>query len=270
MNCKNCKIELAENNGYCHACGARIIKNRLTFKNLMAQAGEEFFNYDNKLLKTLKHLLTRPEDVIDGYIQGIRKKYVNPISFFTISLTLSGLIAFLVSNYFRDDIMLPSFAQGDQSEGLIETQNKTFDFITSYTSLFASLSIPFTALLSYIIFLNKKYNLTEHIILNLYAYSQIAIATFFMALPVVLIAPEYYSFTGLITIPLYFLYYSYIFIKVFDLSFLQYVLKSLLFGGTIFLLIILLGIVMFILMKSGIVDPGQFAPVPPPETPPTN
>jgi len=260
MNCKNCEVELTKTKGYCHECGARVIKNRLTFKNLINQLGEEFFNIDNKLLKTIKHLFTKPEVVINGYVKGTRKKYVNPVSFFTISLTLGGLIGFLISNYFRDAILASSFNEIYQTENSIATQNSAFDFTNNYTSVFASLSIPFTALLSFIIFINKKYNLTEHIILNLYVYSQSAIITFLITLPLLIIAPEYYSLYGLLTIFLYYIYYSYIVIKVFNLSFLQFVLKSFIFGGIMLFFIILLGIAIFLLMKGGIIDPTLFEP----------
>ncbi|NAS32492.1 DUF3667 domain-containing protein [Flavobacteriaceae bacterium R38] len=263
MNCKNCEIELAQTNGYCHKCGARIIKNRLTFKNLMTQLGEEFLNYDNKILKTIKHLFTKPEAVIDGYVKGIRKKYVNPVSFFTISLTLSGFIGFLISSYFREAITLPTFGEVNQNEDVIAVQNSTFDFISNYTSLFASLSIPFTALLSFLIFFNKKYNLTEHVILNLYAYSLVSIITFFISFPVLLIAPGYYTLTGFISLPLYLIYYSYVLIEVFNLSFSQFILKSLLFGGIVLFFMILSGFITFLLIKSGVIDPAQL--VPPPE-----
>ena len=82
MNCKNCHTELSEHDDYCRNCGARIIRNRLTFRNLFEHLSETFFNYDNKLLRTLIDLIKKPEDVIVGYINGVRKKYVNPISMF--------------------------------------------------------------------------------------------------------------------------------------------------------------------------------------------
>ena len=52
MNCKNCHTELHDHDDYCPNCGARVIRNRLTFKNLFEHISETFFNYDNKLLRT--------------------------------------------------------------------------------------------------------------------------------------------------------------------------------------------------------------------------
>jgi uncharacterized membrane protein YvbJ len=81
MSCKNCGLALIEETNFCTACGAKVIRNRLTIKNLLEHAVEEFLSIDNKFLITITHLFTRPEVVIDGYINGLRKKYMNPISF---------------------------------------------------------------------------------------------------------------------------------------------------------------------------------------------
>ncbi|MGB3152312.1 MAG: DUF3667 domain-containing protein [Maribacter sp.] len=43
---------------------------------------------DNTFLKTLLHLLIKPEIVVDGYIGGIRKKYLNPISYGNYTYTI--------------------------------------------------------------------------------------------------------------------------------------------------------------------------------------
>ena len=98
MNCKNCHTDLQENDDYCKNCGGKVIRKRLSFKNLFEHLSETFFNYDNKLLRTFVQLIKNPEDVIVGYINGVRKKYINPISFFGLSLTLSGFLFLLLKN----------------------------------------------------------------------------------------------------------------------------------------------------------------------------
>ena len=94
MNCKNCNTSLIEGNDFCGFCGAKVIRNRLTIKNLLAHFSEQFLNYDNQFLKTFLHLFTKPEVVIGGYIDGTRKKHVNVISYFAIALTLFRITTF--------------------------------------------------------------------------------------------------------------------------------------------------------------------------------
>ena len=77
MECKNCKGLISLSISYCPNCGAKIIKNRLTVKNLFGSFVAQFLNYDNKFLQTFISLFTKPEKVIGSYINGTRKKYVN-------------------------------------------------------------------------------------------------------------------------------------------------------------------------------------------------
>ena len=90
MNCKNCKTELSIDSSYCNTCGGRVVRNRLTFRNLFEHITETFFNFDNKLLRTFIDLFTKPERVIAGYISGVRRQYVNPISYLALVLTIGG------------------------------------------------------------------------------------------------------------------------------------------------------------------------------------
>jgi len=52
MNCKNCNITLTNEDNFCNNCGAKIIRNRITIRNLFETFSEQFLNYDNKFLQT--------------------------------------------------------------------------------------------------------------------------------------------------------------------------------------------------------------------------
>ena len=71
--CKNCESGLHYDVNYCSICGARVIRNRLTIRNLFGHFSEQFLNWDNKFLKTFIYLFKKPEDVIGSYISGTRK-----------------------------------------------------------------------------------------------------------------------------------------------------------------------------------------------------
>ena len=77
MNCKNCNKPLNAIQKFCDDCGAKIIQNRLTPKVLAAQVNEQFISIDNKFLRTFIDLFKNPEIVIDGYINGTRKKHID-------------------------------------------------------------------------------------------------------------------------------------------------------------------------------------------------
>jgi hypothetical protein len=77
MNCKNCQTALSVESDFCYKCGGKVIRNRLTVKNLFNYFLESFFNYDNKFFQTITNLITNPKDVIDRYVNGTRKSILS-------------------------------------------------------------------------------------------------------------------------------------------------------------------------------------------------
>jgi hypothetical protein len=231
MNCKNCYHELTPNSDYCNICGGKVIRNRLTLKNLFEHVSETFFNYDNKLLRTFIDLFRKPEVVIGSYVNGVRKRYVNPLSFFGVSLTLSGLSIFILrkfylqyldfSKVFTSEIYENEFSQ----QVLQNSSNSAFE----YNSLIFSFLIPFLALISIIVFYNKHYNFTEHIIIYLYSISALTIGSIIIGHIVLFIIPEKYLLFTLIFYLIMFIYHAYILKRIFQLTALQLLLKTLFF-----------------------------------------
>ena len=250
MNCKNCNTSLIEGNDFCGFCGAKVIRNRLTIKNLLAHFSEQFLNYDNKFLKTFLHLFTKPEVVIGGYIGGTRKKHVNVISYFAIALTLSGLQLFILNKFYPEVMDLSSIA----SKGTEEFQKKNLDFMMEYQSLVMMLYVPLYAILSKIVFYNfKKYNYTEHLVIFMYILAQSSI----VGLVVILISAVFGLTLGTIafafTLPFQILYSAYCLKRLFKLSLKGIILKTLLFLVILFLLMLLLAIaaaIMVIVFKD--------------------
>lgn len=181
MECKNCLNSQSKNFDYCPECGAKVIRNRLTLKNLWTDIIESYFDIDNTFLQTFLHLITKPEVVIDGYIQGVRKKYINPISYFAFALTLAGLQIFLISKFFPNAYDFSNIAASGQEEFMRTMMNS----IQEYSSLINMLLIPVYALMARIVFINiKRYNYTELVVVFLYFAAEVSFISFipFMAL----------------------------------------------------------------------------------------
>ncbi|WP_084203527.1 DUF3667 domain-containing protein [Psychroserpens damuponensis] len=264
MTCKNCNNQLPANSDYCNMCGGRVIRKRLTFKNLFEHFSETFFNYDNKLLRTFIDLFKKPEIVIDSYVQGVRKRYVNPVSFFGIILTINGLNVFLISKFFKKHLQASQFVgdlESAENEATRKIMEMTSDLSLEYASLLFSLLIPIGALVSLIVFYNKKYNYTEHVILYLYSMSVYSIISVVFGLIVFLTFPEKYMFFASAMYLFIFIYHCYIHTRLFKLSAKQLILKTLLFlviGFIIYIGFSILGVITLLL--SGAVDLQDFAP----------
>ena len=246
MYCKNCKTELSVQDDYCKSCGGKVIRQRLTFRNLFEHLSETFFNYDNKLLRTFTQLLKQPELVIGGYIYGVRKKYINPISFFGLSLTLSGISIFIIKKFYLPYLDFSKLLEGfNIPEGMMD--NPT-DGALEYNSLFYSVLIPLFALISWVTFLDKKYNYTEHIIIYLYSMSLLSIMSVILAQIVLLTIPDTYLMFSFFIWPIMFIYHCYILTRIFKLSFGNLVLKGIIALMLFFVAYIGISIIGFLIM----------------------
>jgi len=244
MECKNCELPLRTDYSYCSNCGAKVIRNRLTIKNLWYDVTERYFNVDNTFLKTFLHLSIKPETVIGSYIDGIRKKYLNPISYYAIALTLSGVLLFLLGEFFSNQMNMDwMFQEGADNPGA-DTMDKT----AKYQSVISVISIPFYALISKLIFLNEKsMNYTEHIILNLYIFAQFTIVTFTIYLIFLMLGFNFLkiTYTGLL---FYVIYMAFAMKRIFKLSLGRIIWKTVLFLLLLFAAFIMTSIVTAIIM----------------------
>ncbi|RNC86691.1 MAG: DUF3667 domain-containing protein [Winogradskyella sp.] len=222
MNCKNCDIPLSKSQRYCFACGARVIKNRLTFKSLFRQLNVEFFSVDNKVLKTFIHLFTKPEVVINGFIDGTRKKYSNVIQYFALALTLAGIQVFLMESFFKDELdstfeFLKSIDANTLPENANAKQNplnfESFNDVNKYQSIIYIITTPFYAistwLTNFIIRPNRHFNFTEHLVINIYYYGQVIIITSLLSIFFLLFGLNYLVVSGIVSLLTFvFLFYT--------------------------------------------------------------
>ncbi|MGC1205164.1 MAG: DUF3667 domain-containing protein [Flavobacteriaceae bacterium] len=235
-------------------CGAKVIKNRLTFKNLAQDINDQFFNIDNTFLKTFIHLFTKPEIVINGFISGTRKKYITVIQYFAISLTLVGVQIFLMNTFFKDalqveDMFGASFKDmPNQENNPFLPQNFDYSQINNYQSLIYILSVPFSAIatwLAYKIIGDKRFNFTEHIVLNLYYSGQIIIVSSVLTILFLCFGIDYMTITYIVT-AITFIYFFHVLMRVFNSNFLNTLASFLLFLvvlGVIFLIVFILGVI---------------------------
>lgn len=251
MKCKNCNHPLSETDNYCLSCGAKVIRNRLTIRNLFAHFGEQFLNYDNKFLQTFITLFRKPEDVIGSYIEGTRKKYVNVVSYFAIAITLAGVQLYIINKFFPEVMDLSSISV----EGSEEMNNKNLAFISEYQSIVMMFYVPFYALISKVVFLNyKQYNYTEHLVIFMYILAQITIFGLFLTLSGAMLGLDM-GILGLITVPIQIIYSAYCLKRLFKLSMAGIILKTLIFFMVLFVLFVIAAIIMaFIMIRSGALD----------------
>lgn len=260
MICKNCKTHLKNDDKFCSNCGAKVIDHRITLKHLFHEAKESFYSLDtNKPLLTFLHLFNKPEEVIGGYINGVRKKYINAFGYFTIAVTLSSFFFFIFLKWYPNlmDFTVERAAMPNVSKEQLELQTQVTKTFFEYSSLMFFLTIPFTALISRIVFLkNKKYNYAEHLIINLYSYSHVSISTTLIYF-LTIWNQTIFSIVSLFAIIIQITYYAYVLKRIYQLNAEQIILKTLLFLAILF-------VFMFVLIVLGIIigyTTGFFDPI---------
>lgn len=218
MHCKNCNTALKDTQKFCDECGAKVIQNRLTPKVLAHQVNEQFISIDNKFLRTFIDLFRQPEVVIVGYIEGTRKKYIDVLQYFAISLTLAGIQVFLMNTFFEESIdFQKGFMEGFNASSTTSNnpfENIDFNSWSKYQGLIYILMVPFYALgswLTYYIVGDRIYNFTEHLVINLYYNAQIIITTAVLSILFLISGLDYLIITTVLTIP--FLWYFFFLLK---------------------------------------------------------
>lgn len=89
--CKNCSHKVSGN--FCKYCGQKTEVVRLNPETVINELITLFFNSTNDLGFTFRQLLFNPGRTMLEYIDGARKKYQGPISYFVCSITIYFLYA---------------------------------------------------------------------------------------------------------------------------------------------------------------------------------
>ncbi|WP_299313947.1 DUF3667 domain-containing protein [uncultured Aquimarina sp.] len=240
-NCKNCKNNIEDVN-FCSNCGAKKITKRITFKNLITEISEVYLNVDNTFINTIKDLTTKPHIVIDGYINGVRKRYLNVASYFLLSVTLAAMLTFIKERGFD----IPSEAKKyDESAKFVQL---FIEVTEKFPTLGYFLLIPFYAVISRFIFRKyKKYNFTEHIVINSYLTSHLTILTFIPYI-IAFIFGDYIEKSSFIFLLIQFIYATFLFKNLYLISYKKVIIKG--FIGWFLVILIMIGIGVIIALSS--------------------
>lgn len=258
MECKNCQRPLRTDYIFCSFCGAKIIQHRLTLKNLWFDITERYFNVDNTFFKTFVHLFSRPEVVIEGYIEGVRKKYLNPISYLAIALTLSGIMVFFLRKSFPDGLNFDVFGTGTYSP---EVNKKLTDFTLTFYSFLFLLYVPMFAFSTWLAFNKKRYLFTEHIVSAIYTQAHYSLMSFILTLILLWQSPESYMEFSMISLVLNVFYMLYVWKRISNLRMKSFAFYSFIFimlSGFCFMVISLVQMVLMLL--NGTMTPEDFMP----------
>ena len=225
MNCKNCQAELHSEHKYCDQCGAMVINERISIKSLISGLLISL-GWDNQFFVTFRDLVLKPQSVFEKYLNGTRKRYTNPFTFFAIGTALS---VFILSFYSDELINISTKASFKSSETLIdiykkegyssEKSNKKADFIEKkqilvkkififmykYYYYLSFLLLPFYALIALLVY-GKPDNYGEHLVINAYIHGLLFIFGLLLFFLTLQLGHGVYSNGTLLLTLIYYLY----------------------------------------------------------------
>lgn len=173
--CINCEENLI--GSYCHSCGQRNLRKRITVKTLIEDFTSKWLGWDNKFLRTIRGLTFHPGETARKYIEGNRVSFVGPLGYgFLTSAIMILLFNWLSIDYgemvraSQDVMSADTSAPGaEAAQQINETMNK---LITDNIRTMVFIMIPFLALTGYLLYnsgsYGKRYNMLEHSVLHFY------------------------------------------------------------------------------------------------------
>ena len=271
MNCKNCDKDLKPADNYCNYCGAKIINERITFNHLMSDLISSL-GWDNQFWSTLRDLLFRPGLVFEKYLNGTRKKYSNPFTFFAIVTTITVLIigfytnemieastngnltqSEIYSNSLSDNTINDNARQQGDTNYSKDSQDftkKMVSFMIKYYYYLSFLLLPFYTFIAFLVF-GKPNNFAEHLLINSYILGLLGIISLFLfVLSLITKITEIY-FIGQYVVTL--LYYPYAYKNYRNYSLKQLIVKILKFCLILIIVLIalfLIGVLVGIIISA--------------------
>ena len=159
--CLNCGFSV--NESYCSRCGQKAEVKRLTWHS----PGEEIFHFfthvEKGFLKTTGQLILYPGRLCKNYLDGKRKDYHKPVSFFLIWVAIYLFTWYLVDHF--------AHFENRYTDNLITWGPSTVNLVQKYRSLVDILILPVTAFVNWLILARPKLNYVEVLCISFYLFS---------------------------------------------------------------------------------------------------
>ena len=138
---------------YCSECGNPYNVKRITLGSIIHEVTHTFTHLDKGFGYTLKELALKPGKMQKKYLSGERARYQKPFSMFFICASITALAFYWITK------------ETSSSTELDLTREK---YLQKYFVIVQCILLPFFALITWILFRNKKLNYAETLVLFVY------------------------------------------------------------------------------------------------------
>jgi len=167
--CINCKE--VHHFDFCPNCGQPYEKKKISFGVLYDDFKDRVLGLDGKFLRTIIASVKDAGDLSMTYINGNRRRYIGPVGFFFISLTIYFVVMTTTGNSF-DELFGNEELMGQLEEESNPTQKEVFKLMGSlmneYFKVISLFSVLITGLFLWLFNLKKGLNYLEFLVFAFY------------------------------------------------------------------------------------------------------
>ena len=126
INCLNCNQPISDNDNFCSNCGQVNDELPLSIKQFISEFFSGFFSFDSRFFNTFIPLLFKPGKVSKDYIEGKRRRYVNPFQLY-LHVTI---VFFLLMGLFSkiDEYKIDNSQQEENNSAIDSTSTIDISF----------------------------------------------------------------------------------------------------------------------------------------------
>lgn len=259
--CRNCNSPNISN--YCSNCGQPIYTKRFTLKSYLITIFNTF-SLEKGFFYTLIMLFIKPGILINDYLKGKTRIYINPLKYLLI---IGSVFAFIMlkttiidTSYQKgNDLIYGStkninqeYAELQKDESATKMQQKMLSFVKKYIHIVPLFILPFYSLIGLWFYRSKKLFYGEFLIITSFVIAQNFLITILILLPLIFLIPILANYFPIISAAASFLFFSYVLNKTFKespfISLIKgtfiYVIGTLLFWIFLAIFFLLLGIIL--------------------------
>jgi hypothetical protein len=175
--CKNCNYNFKGN--YCNHCGEKVYDvHDKSIKHIAEEATHFLIHFEGKLLTTIKSFIFHPGKYSTDYCYGIRKKYYQPVSLYLLLVVLYLLFPKMQGlNMKLETYTSPYYSYNWYAKPLVQKKMQISGYSKAeltekynhhspgVSKLLLLLYLPLSALVLWVIFINKRKPFFDHFII---------------------------------------------------------------------------------------------------------
>ncbi|RZJ31303.1 MAG: DUF3667 domain-containing protein [Flavobacterium sp.] len=184
-NCKNCELILQPEFAHCPGCGQKTHLHRLSLHDVVHEAVHYFFHADKGLFQLIRDLVLQNGRVAKEFVDGRRKKYYPPLTFFFLVIAINLFVSTKTDNHVNVDVQqkypeLTAISNPVDKAKWIRFYSRRehgIHLINTHANTIGMISLPIVALIFCIFYWRRRYNYVEHLVAGMYMFGFTTLVT---------------------------------------------------------------------------------------------